>query len=168
MSVSERTPPDGESVVGGMIIALGSDHAAFRMKAYLARALVARGYQVADLGTHSEQSCDYPDYAAAVGAAVARGEAALGVLVCGTGIGMSIAANKVPGVRAALVHDPVTARLARQHNDANVLCLGARLMAPEYAEELLFTWLDAAFEPRHLRRLDKIASLESSLPKETL
>lgn len=153
--------------VAGMTIALGSDHAAFRMKAHLASALAARGYQVLDVGTHSEMSCDYPDFAAAVGAAVVRAEAALGVLVCGTGIGMSIAANKIPGIRAALVHDPVTARLARQHNDANVLCLGARLLAPEYAEELLLAWLDAAFEPRHLRRLDKIAALESSLPKET-
>ncbi len=148
-----------------MTLALGSDHAALNMKTHLVQALRRKGFQVLDLGTYTEQSCDYPDLAEAVATAVTGGKAALGVLLCGTGIGMSMAANKVPGIRAALVHDPVTARLAREHNDANVLCMGARLLALEYAEELMFTWLGSAFDPRHQRRLDKVARLQGS-PRE--
>ncbi len=143
-----------------MKIAIGSDHAGLRFKAYLSESLAGRGYEVLDLGTHSKDSCDYPDFALAVGRAVTSGKAALGILICGTGIGMSIAANKVPGVRAALVHDPLTAKLAREHNDANVLCLGARLLAVEYGLELVLTWLGAQYEVRHGRRLQKISAFE--------
>lgn len=143
-----------------MNIALGSDHAGFRMKQYLVQALVEMGHQPLDMGTHTEESCDYPDLAQKVGSAVVSGQAALGILVCGTGIGMSMAANKIPGIRAALVHDPITASLARQHNDANVLCLGARLLASEYARELVMAWLNSQFESRHTRRLQKISQLE--------
>ena len=104
---------------------------------------------------------DYPDQAGTVAEAVGAGEAELGLLVCGTGIGMSIAANKVAGIRAALVHDPITASLAAQHNNANVLCLGGRLMAKEYAISLVDAWLETPFEARHQHRLDKIATLET-------
>jgi ribose 5-phosphate isomerase B len=105
-------------------------------------------------------SVDYPDYARAVAEAVASGAVGLGVLMCGTGIGMSIAANKVPGVRAALVHDVTTARMARRHNGANVVCMGARLLAAPLACEVLDTFLEESFEIRHQRRLDKIAAID--------
>ncbi len=141
-------------------ILVGSDHAGFDLKESLKRHLEAAGHRVIDKGPPSTASVDYPDFAAAVGCALVAGEGERAVLICGTGIGMSIAANKVRGVRAALVHDPLTARLAREHNDANVLCLGARLLAAAYAEVLVDTWLSSAFEPRHQRRLDLIAGLE--------
>ena len=122
--------------------------------------LAERGVVVADLGTAPGERVDYPDYAARVARKVVSGEYDAGVLVCGTGIGMSIAANKVNGVRAALVHDPFTARMAREHNDANILVLGGRLMAPQYAWECVHPWLQGSFEVRHQARLDKIAALE--------
>ncbi len=144
-----------------MRIGLGADHAGCALKAALAVHLAERGHEVVDFGasTHAV-SVDYPDYARAVAQAVADRDVALGVLVCGTGIGMSIAANKVPGVRAALVHDVTTARLAHQHNDANVLCLGARVTGPAVAEDCLDAFLAGAFEERHQRRLDKITAIE--------
>lgn len=147
-----------------MRIAIGSDHAAFAMKAALCVYLRERGAEVVDVGTLDEgASVDYPDFAAEVAGRVSRGEVEQGVLVCGTGIGMSIVANKFPGVRAALVHDLHTARLAREHNDANVLCLGGRLLAPALARDMVAEWLDRSFEPRHQRRLDKIAVIERDL-----
>ena len=144
-----------------MRIALGADHAGVALKANVEALLEARGVQIIDMGALSEESVDYPDYAAKVGRAVASGEADLGILACGTGIGMAIAANKVAGVRAAPVVDIESARLARAHNDANVLALGARLTPHDLALQLVTTFLDTKFEGgRHQRRVDKIAALE--------
>jgi ribose 5-phosphate isomerase B len=142
-------------------IAAGSDHAGRALKDALADHLRAGGHDVVDLGTHTDESVDYPDFGAAVASAVVDGDAELGLCVCGTGIGISIAANKVPGARAAVVHDVTTARLARQHNDANVVCLGARVTGPETAKDALAAFLSASFEGgRHAGRIAKIASLE--------
>ncbi len=143
-----------------MKIALGSDHGGYELKEHLKQALTETEHELVDLGTFSEESVDYPDYALAVAGNVASGECDLGVLVCGTGIGVSIAANKVPGIRAALAHDVATARLACEHNRANVLCLGGRLLAPSLAEEMVRAWLSAEFEERHQPRLDKITEIE--------
>ncbi|HNZ03209.1 MAG TPA: ribose 5-phosphate isomerase B [Myxococcota bacterium] len=145
-----------------MKIGIGSDHAGCGMKAHIVRHLTAAGHEVVDFGTNDPGvSVDYPVYAARVSREVASGNLELGVLVCGTGIGMSIAANKVDGIRAALVHDVITARMARQHNNANVVALGARLIAPEYAVELIDTFLSTQFEVRHQRRLDIISQIEN-------
>ena len=142
-------------------IALGADHAGFQLKEALKSWLIEHGYQVVDHGTHSTESVDYPDYAAQVAEAVADHKVERGVLVCGTGIGMTIAANKVPGVRAALCSDIYTARMSREHNDANVLTLGGRLMGPEMALDILKMWLETGFVgDRHRRRIGKIADLE--------
>jgi len=144
-----------------MKIGLGSDHAGCGMKARLIGHLKAAGHEVTDFGTDDPgRSVDYPVYAALVGRSVASGSQDLGVLVCGTGIGMSIAANKVPGIRAALVHDITTARLAKAHNNANVVAFGARLLAPEMAIDLLDTFMSTSFESRHQRRLDLISEIE--------
>lgn len=144
-----------------MKIALGSDHGGVQLKEELKAVLVNLGHDFVDLGTDSTRSVDYPEYAARVAREVAAGRCPRGILVCGTGIGMSIAANKVAGIRAALVHDVTTARLAAQHNDANVLCLGARLLAPALAGEIVQVWLATAFEPRHRPRLEQIRGLEA-------
>jgi len=145
-----------------MKIGIGSDHAGCGMKAHIVRHLTAAGHEVVDFGTNDPGvSVDYPVYAARVSREVASGNLELGVLVCGTGIGMSIAANKVDGIRAALVHDVIAARMARQHNNANVVALGARLIAPEYAVELIDTFLSTQFEVRHQRRLDIISQIEN-------
>jgi ribose 5-phosphate isomerase B len=142
-------------------IALGADHAGFPLKEDLKSWLIGRGYEVVDCGTQSTESVDYPDYAAAVAAALTAGKAGRGVLVCGSGIGMAIAANKVPGIRAAACTDAYTARLSREHNDANVLALGARITARDSAIEILEAWLAAAFAGgRHAQRVDKLGSLE--------
>src|SRR6202166_5401818 len=131
-------------MVESMRIALGSDHAGFDLKAVLAKALTDWGHDTLDLGTdNATDSVDYPDFGAAVGRSVASGECELGVSVCGTGIGISIAANKVPGVRAAAVHDVTSAHLAREHNHANVLCLGSRLTGPAGGGEALEAWVRA-------------------------
>ena len=145
-------------------VVLGSDHAGYGLKAELVHHLRAAGHEVDDVGTHGPDSVDYPDFAAAVGHAVARGDAELGVCVCGSGIGVAIAANKVPGVRAATVHDLTTARLARQHNDANVACIGARLLGPDLAIEVVDEFLATGFAGgRHERRVAKMTALETSL-----
>ena len=142
-------------------IALGADHAGFELKESLKAWLIDRGYQVLDLGAHSTDSVDYPDYAAQVAEAVADRKVERGILICGTGIGMTMAANKVPGVRAALCSDLYTARMSRAHNDANVLALGGRLMGPEMAADILEMWLETEFAGgRHSRRVDKIADVE--------
>jgi ribose 5-phosphate isomerase B len=142
-------------------IALGADHAGFQLKEALKAWLIEHGYQIVDHGTHSAESVDYPDYAAQVAEAVADHKVERGVLVCGTGIGMTIAANKVPGVRAALCSDIYTARMSREHNDANVLTLGGRLMGPEMALDILKMWLETDFAgDRHRRRIGKITELE--------
>jgi len=141
----------------GGAIAVASDHAGFDLKEILKRDLQEAGHEVLDLGTNSSQSVDYPDFGAAMGDAVASGKAKRGVLVCGTGIGISIAANRHAGVRAAPCHDGLTARLARQHNDANVLALGGRLIGIETAKDCLATFLHTPFEGgRHARRVAKL------------
>lgn len=141
-------------------VALGSDHAGVELKSRLADELRKMGYEVRDEGPHNTERVDYPDYAARVSRLVSSGEVDSGVLVCGTGIGMSIAANKIEGIRAALIHDHFTAQMAREHNNANILIMGARLLAPEYAIDCMKVWLKGEFEARHQARLDKIAQLE--------
>ncbi len=142
-------------------IAIGSDHAGYELKNQLAEHLREEGHEVEDLGTHSEESVDYPDFGAAVARAVVSGKAEYGVCVCGTGIGIGIAANKVRGARAAVVHDTTSARMARQHNNANVVCVGARLTGPQAACDSVDAFLTAEFEGgRHQRRIDEIAQLE--------
>jgi ribose 5-phosphate isomerase B len=143
-------------------IVIGSDHAGFLVKETIRKYLETAGYGVDDQGTSSEDSVDYPDYGKAVGECVASKQADLGIAVCGSGIGISIAANKVPGIRAALAHDVITARLAREHNDANVLALGGRIVTLEAAVEMVQTFLTTAYlGGRHQRRLDKIARMEN-------
>ncbi|MGH9681750.1 MAG: ribose 5-phosphate isomerase B, partial [Candidatus Acidiferrales bacterium] len=142
-------------------IVVGADHAGFRTKELIKAFLETSGYRVEDAGTHSEESVDYPDYARAVGERVAAGNGALGIVVCGTGIGVSIAANKVEGIRAALAHDSLTARRAREHNDANVLALGGRVVGEEEAIAIVQEFLAAQFAGgRHQRRVDKIAKMD--------
>ena len=144
-----------------MRIATGSDHAGIALKVGLVEFLEGHGHAVTDLGTHDTSSCDYPDYAAKVAQAVADGQADFGLLLCGTGVGMSMAANKVSGIRAAVVSDPFSARATRLHNDANVLCMGERVVGQGLAREILAAWLDAEYEGgRHQRRIDKITALE--------
>ncbi|MCH7931435.1 MAG: ribose 5-phosphate isomerase B [Proteobacteria bacterium] len=139
-------------------IVIASDHAGFELKETLKQELEALGFAVNDLGTHGGESVDYPDYADALARAVAAGEAGRGVLLCGTGIGASIAANRHAGVRAALCHDAQSASMSRRHNDANVLVLGGRVTAPETARECLRIFLDTPFEGgRHARRVAKLA-----------
>jgi ribose 5-phosphate isomerase B len=143
------------------VIAVGADHAGFPLKEDVKVWLETRGHRVLDFGTHSTDAVDYPDYAAPVARAVAAGTAERGVLVCGSGIGMAMAANKIPGVRAAVCHDPRAAALAREHNDANVLALAGRTSSREHAIALLEAWLAATFlAGRHARRVEKLAALE--------
>jgi ribose 5-phosphate isomerase B len=142
-------------------VAVGSDHAGVVLKATLAERLNSLGHEVSDLGTDTAAPVDYPDYGAAVGESVAAGATELGVCICGTGIGIAIAANKVAGVRAAVVHDVSSARLARAHNDANVICFGARLIGDVVALDALEAFLETSFcGGRHLARIAKIAALE--------
>jgi ribose 5-phosphate isomerase B len=145
-----------------MKIALGSDHGGYSLKQSLIPFLQARDIEVADAGTHnSVDSVDYPDFAERVALLVSHGEADVGILICGTGIGISIAANKIPGIRAALVTDEFMARMAKEHNNANILVLGGRVLDEQKACELVGSWLDATFEGgRHQGRLDKITELE--------
>jgi ribose 5-phosphate isomerase B len=147
-----------------MKIAIGSDHAGFRLKEELGRHLESAGHTVIDVGTASEESVDYPDYGLAVGRAVASGQAGRGVAVCGTGIGIAIAANKVPGIRAGTPGDLYATRLMREHNDANVIAFGARITAAPLAIAMLDLFLEAGFAGgRHVRRVDKLdAALSSS------
>jgi ribose 5-phosphate isomerase B len=140
---------------------VGSDHAGFRAKENIKKYLEGAGYTVEDVGTHSEESVDYPDFAKAVGERVAAASGALGVLVCGTGIGVSIAANKVEGIRAALAHDSLTARRAREHNDANVIALGGKVVGDDEAIAIVQEFLSAKFAGgRHQRRIDKISEMD--------
>jgi ribose 5-phosphate isomerase B len=143
-------------------IAIGSDHAGFFLKGDIAKLLEELGHSFHDFGTYSEESADYPEFAIAVAEAVAKGEFERGILICGTGIGMSIAANKVRGIRAALCHDVFSAKMSREHNDANVLCLGAKSIGLGLALEIVKAWLEADFsgEERHLRRLGKVEAVE--------
>lgn len=140
------------------VIALASDHGGLEMKAMLAAFLQGKGVEVVDLGTHDSQSVDYPDFAVAMADALKQGKATRGILMCGTGIGISIAANRFAHVRAALVHDAYGAAMCRQHNDANVLVLGGRTMGPEVAKQCVELFLSTAFEGgRHARRVAKLA-----------
>lgn len=139
-------------------VVIAADHAGYDLKCMLAERLAEKGFDVLDLGTHGHDSVDYPDFAAKLANAVADGRASRGVLLCGSGIGMSIAANRHAGIRAALVHDVETASLARRHNDANVLVMGARLIEGDTAVACLDAFLSTAFEGgRHGRRVSKIA-----------
>ncbi|HAN31402.1 MAG TPA: ribose 5-phosphate isomerase B [Myxococcales bacterium] len=146
-----------------MRLVIASDHAAVTLRMQLVETLRSWGHEVVDLGCEADRRVDYPDYAATACDRVLSGQADRAVLVCGTGIGMSIAANKVAGIRAALVHDVTTAALAAQHNNANVLCLGGRVLGPVTCEQCLEAWLSTEFETRHQHRLDKITAMESSL-----
>lgn len=146
-----------------MRIAVGSDHAGYPMKEHLASWLAESGHAVYDLGTHSEDPVDYPDYAAAVAQAVLDGRADRGVVICGSGAGASIAANKLKGIRAGVAHDTYSAHQMVEHDDVNILCLGSRVIGQALAEDLVKTFIDAKFsrEDRHVRRLDKIRALEA-------
>lgn len=145
-----------------MRIAVGADHAGVPLKRDLLALLEAEGHETLDLGSDGPEPVDYPDFARVVGEAVARGEAERGLLVCGSGIGTSVAANKIPGVRAGLSHDTYSARQGVEHDDVNVLCLGARVIGPELAAEIVRAWLGARFsgEERHVRRLGKLRAIE--------
>ena len=150
-------------IIGAMRIAVGADHAGFEMKRHLIPALRALGHEVDDLGTHSTTAVDYPDCAEAVAGAIRANRAARGVIVCGSGAGVSIAANKYPGIRAAVCHDTYTAHQAVEHDDLNVLCLGARVIGIALATEIATAFLGASFsgEERHQRRLNKILAIEA-------
>jgi RpiB/LacA/LacB family sugar-phosphate isomerase len=146
-----------------MRIAVGSDHAGYPLKEHVASWLAESGHAVYDLGTHSPDPVDYPDYAAAVAQAVLDGRADRGVIVCGSGAGAAIAANKLAGIRAAVAHDTYTAHQMVEHDDVNVLALGSRVIGQALAEELIHTFIEAKFsrDERHVRRLDKIRALEA-------
>ena len=144
-----------------MKVAIASDHGGYELKEHAKKIMEALNIEYVDLGTESVESVDYPDYAFPVANMVAKGEVDRGILICGTGIGMSISANKVKGVYAALVHDCYTARVTRQHNNSNVLCLGGRTVGFNVAEEIIKIWLGEEFEGgRHERRVNKIIDLE--------
>ena len=144
-----------------MRIAIGSDHAGFELKEHVKAHLVREGYEVVDVGTNGPDSVDYPDFAWRVGQAVTHDGADFGVLACGSGLGMAIAANKVVGVRAVQVMDPEMAKMSRLHNDANVVTLAGRYLKPALADEIVDTFITTAFEGgRHQRRIDKISEIE--------
>lgn len=146
-----------------MEIIIGSDHAGFKLKNSLKKFLTENGHEMIDLGTDSEDSCDYPVFAEKVAGKVAE-TSARGILICGTGIGMSIVANKIKGIRAALGYDIESAQLSREHNDSNILCLGARKISEKEAQDIAETWLATPFEGgRHQRRLDLVSSIERSI-----
>ncbi|HEV8317537.1 MAG TPA: ribose 5-phosphate isomerase B [Vicinamibacterales bacterium] len=146
-----------------MRIALAADHAGYEMKRDLAAALTKAGHEILDLGTHSSAAVDYPDYAEAVAVVLREGQVERGVIVCGSGAGVSIAANKFPGIRAAVCHDCYTAHQAVEHDDMNVLCLGSRVIGARLAHEIVRAFLAAKFtgEERHLRRLAKVHDFEA-------
>ncbi len=145
-----------------MKIAIGSDHRGYEAKRRLIASLHEFGHETTDQGTAAGDSCDYPDFAYAVAKLVGKGEAERGILICGTSIGMCIAANKVRGVRAASCQDLITAEMSRRHNDANVLCLSADLLGEELMVQTVRTWLETPFEGgRHARRVEKIAQIEA-------
>lgn len=145
-----------------MIIAIGSDHGGFNLKEEVKKMLTEQNVEFRDFGTHSAESIDYPDIACKVGQAVAAGECTRGIIICGTGIGVSIAANKMKGIRAALCHDVFSAQMSREHNDANILTMGERVIGPGLACMIVSTWLKTEFAGgRHGRRVDKISQLEA-------
>ena len=145
-----------------MKIAIGCDHGAFDLKSAVVKHLQGKGYEVCDFGCYSLDSCDYPDYAKAAAEAVASGECEKGIVLCTTGIGISIAANKVKGIRCALLSDPLSARMTREHNDTNMMALGAGIVGKNLALEIVDTWIGTEFsgEAKHQRRIDKVMALE--------
>ena len=143
-----------------MRIAIGNDHTAVDLKNTIVDYLTELGYDVINLGTDSRESCDYPVYGEKVGRAVADGQADLGIAICGTGVGISLAANKVKGVRACVCSEPYTAKLSRMHNNSNVLAFGARVVGDELAKMIVKEWLDAEFNPRHQKRVDMLGEIE--------
>lgn len=146
-----------------MVIAIGSDHAALKFKEEIKTFLIEKGHSIKDMGTYTEDRVDYCDYGFAVGESVAKGECERGLAFCGSGIGISISANKVKGIRAIVCSEPYSAKLSREHNDTNVLCLGARVVGIELAKMIIDVWLESKFEGgRHLDRIQKIARYESS------
>lgn len=150
-----------------MKLAIGCDHAGYALKEVIKEHLTELGYEYKDFGTFDENSVDYPDYAYYVAKAVKSGECEKGILVCGTGIGMSIAANKIPGIRCALCHDMFSARATRQHNDSNIIAMGARVIGNTLALKVLDAWLGEEFEGgRHARRVDKISNIEDTAAVE--
>jgi len=149
-----------------MKIAVGSDHGGFRLKQQIISFLKENNYEFKDFGTYDAESVDYPDYALQVAEAVASGEFDRGILVCGTGIGIGIAANKVPGIRAALCNDTFSARASREHNDANILTIGERVVGPGLALDIVRVWLESEFTGgRHAKRLEKIRAIEEKYSK---
>ena len=150
-----------------MLIAIAADHAGFRLKAVIVEFLKELGYEMVDLGTQSEDPVDYPDYARAVAGAIMSRKADRGILICGSGVGACAAANKFPGIRAAICHDTYSAHQGVEHDDLNVLCLGARVLGPELAKEIVRVWGSAAFSgaERHRRRLAKINQIEKEFIK---
>lgn len=145
-----------------MKIAIGNDHTAIELKEIIKEFVEGKGHEVLDLGTNSTESCDYPLYGEKVGRAVASGEADLGIVICGTGLGISLAANKVKGIRACVCSEPYTAKMSRLHNNANVLAFGARVIGSEMAKMITETWLDTEFEGgRHERRVNLIMEIEN-------
>jgi ribose 5-phosphate isomerase B len=150
-----------------MKIAIASDHRGYHLKEKVISLLKAKGHEVADEGPSTDESVDYPDFAALVASKVSSGAVDRGILICGTGLGMAIAANKFPRVRAAACVDEVTAELSRRHNDLNVLCLSGDLLSSRSTERLVEIWMDTEFEGgRHQRRLDKILEMEQKAPKK--
>ena len=145
-----------------MKIGIGNDHSALELKAEIIELLKERGHEVVDYGTNSPESCDYHVYGEKVGRAVASGEVERGILICGTGLGISLAANKVKGVRAAVCSEPFTAKMSRAHNNCNILAFGARVVGAELAKMIVETWLDTEFEGgRHQRRVDMLMDIEN-------
>lgn len=146
----------------GSKLAIGSDHAGFELKQQLIKFLKDEGHEVSDLGTDSTEPCDYPDFAEKVGLAVVKGDAELGIVVCGSGVGATVAANKIPGVRAGLCHDTFSAHQGREDDDTNVMCLGARVIGINLAQDVLKSWLNTRFSgiDRHVRRVNKIKAIE--------
>ncbi|GAX89596.1 ribose 5-phosphate isomerase B [Effusibacillus lacus] len=150
-----------------MRVAIAADHGGYALKEQLKNVLKELNLEFHDFGTDSEQSVDYPDYGIQVAESVAKGEFDRGILICGTGLGMSIVANKVPGVRCAVVHDCFSAKATREHNDTNVLAMGARVIGPGLAEEIVRIWLTTEFTGgRHIQRLDKIRQIEEKYGQE--
>jgi len=150
-----------------MKIAIAADHGGYGLKEQIKQKLDSMGLTYQDFGTDSEASVDYPDYGIQVAEGIARGEFDRGILICGTGLGMSIVANKVPGVRCALLHDTFSAKATREHNDTNVMAMGARVIGPGLAEEIVEIWLTTEFAGgRHAQRLDKVAAIEARYGRE--
>lgn len=145
-----------------MRVAVGADHAGYELKTAIVEELRRNGFTAVDVGTHNHDPVDYPDLARKVAEAILNGEADLGIMVCGSGVGASVAANKFPGIRAATCHDTYSAHQGREHDDINVLCLGSRVIGSSLAQEIVKTWLAATFSglPRHRIRLEKIAQIE--------